>query len=112
MWHRFHRRELRPARAPAAPLDDRFASREPAPDEVAAGREALRAVHEALSELPERERTAVLLRSLGLGLDDVAASLGVSARRARKLSDAGHRRLAARLESASAGSAARPSPAR
>jgi len=103
MWHRFHRRELRPARAPAAPLDDRVASRDPAPDEVAADREALRTVHEALGELPERERTAVLLRSLGLGLGDVAASLGVSARRARKLSDAGHRRLAAQLESASAG---------
>ena len=103
MWHRFHRRELRPARAPAAPLDDGFASRDPAPEEVAADRDALRAVHEALGELPERERAAVLLRSLGLGLDDVAASLGVSARRARKLSDAGHRRLAAQLESVSAG---------
>ena len=103
MWHRFHRRELRPVRAPAAPLDDRLASRDPAPEEVAAGREALRAVQEALSDLPERERAAVLLRSLGLGLDDVAASLGVSARRARKLSDSGHRRLAGALVSASAG---------
>jgi len=103
MWHRFHRRELRPVRAPAAPLDDRLASRDPAPDEVAAGREALRAVQEALADLPERERAAVLLRSLGLGLDDVAASLGVSARRARKLSDSGHRRLAGALVAASAG---------
>ena len=103
MWHRFHRRELRPVRAPAAPLDDRLASRDPAPEEVAAGRDALRAVHEALSELPDRERAVVLLRSLGLGLDDVAASLGVSARRARKLSDSGHRRLAGALVAASAG---------
>ena len=103
MWHRFHRRELRPVRAPAAPLDDRLASREPAPDEVVAAREALRAVQEALSDLPERERNAVLLRSLGLGHDDVAASIGVSSRRARKLSDSGHRRLAGELEAASAG---------
>ena len=103
MWHRFHRRELRPVRAPAAPLDDRLASREPAPEEVAAGREALRTVQEALADLPERERAVVLLRSLGLGLDDVAASLGVSARRARKLSDSGHRRLAGSLAAASAG---------
>jgi RNA polymerase sigma factor (sigma-70 family) len=103
MWHRFHRRELRHVRAPAAPLDDRLAADGPAPDEVAAARELLRAVHEALSELPDRERAAVLLRSLGLGLDDVAASLGVSPRRARKLSDSGHRRLAHELEAASAG---------
>ena len=103
MWHRFHRRELRPARAPAAPLDDRLASGDPAPEEVAADRAALHAVREALGDLPERERAAVLLRSLGLGLDDVAASLGVSARRARKLSDSGHRRLAAQLAAESAG---------
>jgi DNA-directed RNA polymerase specialized sigma24 family protein len=103
MWHRFHRRELRPVRAPAAPLDDRLASRDPAPEDVAAGRESLRAVQEALAGLPERERAAVLLRSLGLGLDDVAASLDVSARRARKLSDSGHRRLADAVAAASAG---------
>ncbi len=103
MWHRFHRRELRPVRAPAAPLDDRLASRDPAPEDFAAGRESLQAVQEALADLPERERTAVLLRSLGLGLDDVAASLGVSARRARKLSDSGHRRLADGVTAASAG---------
>ena len=90
-------------RAPAAPLDDRLASRDPAPEDIAAGREALHAVQEALADLPERERAAVLLRSLGLGLDDVAASLGVSARRARKLSDSGHRRLAGELAAASAG---------
>ena len=102
MWHRFHRRELRPARAPAAPLDDRFASRDPAPEDVVAAHDAQRAVQEALADLPERERAAVLLRSLGLGLADVATSLGVSARRARKLSDAGHRRLAAELEDAGA----------
>jgi DNA-directed RNA polymerase specialized sigma24 family protein len=102
MWHRFHRRELRPVRAPAAPLDDRLQGG-PAPDEVVAGREALRAVQEALSDLPERERAAVLLRSLGLGHDDVAASLGVSSRRARKLSESGHRRLALELAAASAG---------
>jgi len=103
MWHRFHRRELGPVRAPEAPLDDRLASGGPAPDEVAVARETLRTVQEALSDLPDRERAAVLLRSLGLGLDDVAASLGVSARRARKLSDSGHRRLARELEAASAG---------
>ena len=103
MWHRFHRRELRPVRAPAAPLDDRLAGGGPAPDEVAVARETLWTVQEALSDLPDRERAAVLLRSLGLGLDDVAASLGVSARRARKLSDSGHRRLARELEAASAG---------
>ena len=60
-------------------------------------------MREALGDLPERERAAVLLRSLGLGLDDVAASLGVSVRRARKLSDSGHRRLATVLEAANAG---------
>lgn len=103
MWHRFHRRELRPVRALAAPLDAGLASRDPPPEDVAAAREALGAVREALSGLPERERAAVLLRSLGLSLDDVADSLGVSVRRARKLSDAGHRRLAAELEAASAG---------
>jgi len=103
MWHRFHRRELRPVRAPAAPLDDRLAGGGPAPDEVAVARETLSTVQEALSGLPDRERAAVLLRSLGLGLDDVAASLGVSARRARKLSDSGHRRLARELEAASTG---------
>jgi hypothetical protein len=103
MWHRFHRRELRPVRAPEAPLDDRLAGGGPAPDEVAVARETLRTVQEALADLPDRERAAVLLRSLGLGLDDVAASLGVSARRARKLSDSGHRRLAHELEAASAG---------
>ncbi len=102
MWHRFHRRELRPVRAPAAPLDDRVASRDPAPEDVVAAHDAQRAVQEALADLPERERAAVLLRSLGLGIADVATSLGVSPRRARKLSDAGHRRLATELEDAGA----------
>ena len=67
------------------------------PEEAALRAEAARAVQLALSSLPERERRALVLRALGLPHRDVAASLGVSPLRARKLADAGRREFGVRV---------------
>ena len=48
--------------------------------------------------LPDRERTALLLRAEGFGNDDVAATLGVSRRIARKLAERGRARLTHELQ--------------
>ena len=96
MWHRFHRLELRPARLESAPLEDAAGGAEP--DAVVAQRETLAAVRDALAELPDRERTALLLRAEGFGNDDVAATLGVSRRIARKLAERGRARLTYELQ--------------
>ncbi len=93
MWHRFHRLELRPARVDTDPLADDSPSGDDGPDAVVERRQTLAAVRDALAELPERERTAVLLRADGLGHDDIAATLGVSRRIARKLVERGRARL-------------------
>ena len=61
-------------------------------------RETLAAVRDALAELPDRERTALLLRAEGFGNDDVAATLGVSRRIARKLAERGRARLTHELQ--------------
>ena len=61
-------------------------------------RETLAAVRDALAELPDRERTALLLRAEGFGNDDVAATLGVSRRIARKLAERGRARLTDELQ--------------
>ncbi len=96
MWHRFHRLELRPARVESAPLEDAAGGAEP--DAVVGQRETLAAVRDALAELPDRERTALLLRAEGFGNDDVAATLGVSRRIARKLAERGRARLTHELQ--------------
>ena len=67
MWHRFHRLELRPARVETDPLADDSPSGDDGPDAVVERRQTLAAVRDALAELPERERTAVLLRADGAG---------------------------------------------
>jgi len=96
MWHRFHRLELRPARLESAPLEDAAGGAEP--DAVVGRRETLAAVRDALAALPDRERTALLLRAEGFSNDDVAATLGVSRRIARKLAERGRARLTHELQ--------------
>ena len=98
MWHRFYQRELRRAQPRLVELsegDD--AHTVETPEEAALRAEAARAVQLALSSLPERERRALVLRALGLPHRDVAASLGVSTLRARKLADAGRRAVGVRV---------------
>jgi RNA polymerase sigma factor (sigma-70 family) len=98
MWHRFYQRELRRVQPRLVELsegDD--AHTVETPEEAALRSEAARAVQLALSSLPERERRALVLRALGLPHRDVAASLGVSPLRARKLADAGRREFGARV---------------
>ena len=98
MWHRFYRRELRGAQPRLVELtevDDAHTVQ--TPEEAALRAEAVRAAQHALSSLPERERSALVLRALGLPHRDVAASLGVSPLRARKLADAARRELGARV---------------
>jgi hypothetical protein len=73
--------------------------------------EAARAAQHALSSLPERERRALVLRALGLPHRDVAASLGVSPLRARKLAAAARRELGARVAAGDGVSRARRRPA-
>lgn len=52
----------------------------PAPDDIVVRDEAHRAVIDAVRELPRRQRDCVTLRYyLELGIDDIAATLGVSA---------------------------------
>ena len=98
MWHRFHREELRPARVETAPLDDDGEVGGPEPDTVVELRETLATVRDALAALPARERTALLLRAEGFGHDDIAATLGVSRRIARKLAERGRSHLTEELE--------------
>jgi len=98
MWHRFYQRELRRVQPRLVELsegDD--AHTVETPEEAALRAEAARAVQLALSSLPERERRALVLRALGLPHRDVAASLGVSPLRARKLADAGRREFGVRV---------------
>ena len=72
---------------------------EPPPDE--AGPDALRQqaeerqrLHGALGDLPERQRSAILLRhQQGLSNPDVAAVLGISVRAVESLLSRGRRRL-------------------
>ena len=98
MWHRFHRQELRAARVETAPLGDDSPAGGAEPDAVAEQRETLAAVRDALALLPDRERTALLLRAEGFGHDDIAATLGVSRRIARKLVERGRARLSEELQ--------------
>ena len=70
----------------------------PEPAAVVELRETLAAVRDALAALPARERTALLLRAEGFGHDDVAATLGVSRRIARKLAERGRSHLTEELE--------------
>lgn len=60
--------------------------------------ERARALAEALAELPERQRVAVVLRHIeGLANPDIAAILGVSVEAVESLTARGRRALAARL---------------
>ncbi|MEM7802212.1 MAG: RNA polymerase sigma factor [Chloroflexota bacterium] len=52
---------------------------EPGPEKIAQSREALNNLLEALQELPEIDRTALLMRAYeGLGYQDIAAALNIS----------------------------------
>jgi RNA polymerase sigma-70 factor (ECF subfamily) len=65
--------------APAAPVDDRAPSQEPAADQALEDAQALDALREALAELPERPRLALLWHRLdGLTLREIGQRLGVS----------------------------------
>jgi RNA polymerase sigma factor (sigma-70 family) len=104
MWHRFYRRELRSAQPRLVELsevDDAHTVQ--TPEEAALRAEAARAAQHALNSLPERERRALVLRALGLPHRDVAASLGVSPLRARKLAAAASRELGARVAAGDGG---------
>ncbi|MGJ7526059.1 RNA polymerase sigma factor [Variovorax sp. GB1P17] len=64
----------------ALPADDRQS-----PLELAAHRERLQRLDEAVAELPERQRQAFLLNRIdGLSHDEVAAAMGISARMVAK----------------------------
>jgi RNA polymerase sigma factor (sigma-70 family) len=60
-------------------------SGEPWPDDLAHAREALRRTFVALESVPERQRWAVRLRSLGVEYSCIADELGTSLQNARKL---------------------------
>jgi RNA polymerase sigma factor (sigma-70 family) len=98
MWHRFYQRELRRIRPRLVELSEvDHAHTVETPEDAALRAEAARAAQLALSYLPERERRVLVLRALGLRHRDVAASLGVSPLRARKLADAARREFGARM---------------
>jgi RNA polymerase sigma-70 factor (ECF subfamily) len=52
------------------------------PEDEAVGRELERAVAEGLAQLPEQQRVALELKSLGHPLDDIAQTLGITANHA------------------------------
>jgi RNA polymerase sigma factor (sigma-70 family) len=98
MWHRFYQRELRRIQPRLVELSEvDHAHTVETPEDAALRAEAARAAQLALSYLPERERRVLVLRALGLRHRDVAASLGVSPLRARKLADAARREFGARM---------------
>ncbi|KAB2967890.1 MAG: sigma-70 family RNA polymerase sigma factor [Thermoanaerobaculia bacterium] len=87
--------ERRRAR-PAETIDDRLLSREADPERRAAAKGELAATLRALQELPESDRTALLLRVEGdLPYSEIAAALGMSAAAARVKVHRARARLAA-----------------
>ena len=72
---------------------------EPSAEETASALESRREVVQALRELPRRQRDCVVLRYyLDLGIDDIAATLGVSPNSVKTHLTRGLRSLAAQLE--------------
>jgi RNA polymerase sigma-70 factor (ECF subfamily) len=62
-----------------APLDEAQEDRAPGPHARAESRHALRAVLQALQQLPEPDRAALLMRAQdGLPYEEIAAALGLS----------------------------------
>jgi len=98
---RIERRMREPLREvkPASTFADPVAS--------AAARADLRALWQAIAELPRRQRTALLLRELsGLSYDELAHELDVSAPTVESLLFRARRELRARLQSATGSAAA------
>jgi RNA polymerase sigma-70 factor (ECF subfamily) len=95
---RRRRRTAAPAggRGPAEGVLDALPDRRPDPERSALDRDELRATLEALQELPELDRAAILLRADGeLGYEEIGAALGLSAGAARVKVHRARQRLAA-----------------
>jgi RNA polymerase sigma-70 factor (ECF subfamily) len=92
----------RPTSAPVsleAEALDRLAAASPTPEDTALFRDELRALGEALDELPERTRNAFIMHRVeGLSLAEVAVRLNVSTVRAHQLVRQAILHGAARLE--------------
>ena len=58
---------------------------EPSPEQVVVDRETAATAVQRLSNLPDRQREALLLRSAGFGVDEIAAQLDVSYKTAESL---------------------------
>lgn len=87
--------QQRPAELPAAG---------PGPEEAAVEAETRRQVIAALASLPERYRTAVLLKDgLGLPAEDVAAAMGITVPAARSVLHRARTALRAALPAAARG---------
>lgn len=75
----WRRREGRRATLPCDPPDPA-----PSPEAMSGAKSELRAATSALQQLPEIDRAAILMRAVhGLGYDDIARALGLSASAAR-----------------------------
>lgn len=69
-WHKARR---------FSPLEEGIATAYPSPDTIAEDREKLSYLLSALQDLPEVDRSAILLRSQdGLSYQEIAAALGIS----------------------------------
>ncbi|TWT15191.1 sigma-70 family RNA polymerase sigma factor [Reyranella sp. CPCC 100927] len=81
------RRAHREARVVSSGVDsDTVADKTPSPEAVAASREELRLLLDAMADLPERTRLALEMHRLGgHGLKDIAARLGVSVTTAHEI---------------------------
>jgi RNA polymerase sigma-70 factor (ECF subfamily) len=96
---RFRAKSRRPDRAPEgiAPAED-LAGKELEPAEALRGKELVSALDRALARLPERLRTALVLRALeGLEYEEIGAVCGVTPATARTQVMRARRELARRL---------------
>ncbi len=78
-WYHY----LQKHRQPAVPLDEELLPAGPSPEEVVCCRETARRVQELLAREPERTRTIVQLRLLGLSFREIGQKVGVTENSAR-----------------------------
>ena len=77
--------EIARRRRPTEPIADDAPADAPGPDTAVEGRERLRELLEDLGELPDRQRSAVVMREMaGMSFEEVAAALGTSEAVARQ----------------------------
>ncbi len=98
-----HNTRRRPALSLHAPREDEGGAAEvedratPAPESVAMGRELERAIGDALERLPQAQRAALELKSLGCSLNEIAEALSVSPTNAGVLVHRARRAMARHL---------------